>query len=258
MKKEIPLIMILIGVLGLMSGYYTMGLFTDSSSTEGNSFSTGTIEINSYRGGFDTISDPMFYTSREEGNTLGIPAYEGCKPTGLWMPGKSVIRSLLVYNGGNMDAAVEQVKADILEDNQNLAAEMVVKIYKVYPQSGDVKFQALQGDDTDKNEHIDFFTRSINRNILNNPEYYNHFLGINQEEIETAVEINEVLWEGSLYELCSGYKYLETPIYLKACEEIDAFGCILAFQVSMNPEAGNEYQGTVACFDFTIKASQSI
>ena len=58
---------------------------------------TGTVDIDTNRGAWDTVPGPMFYTTKEEGRTAGW-ATDGLKPIVEWAPGDLNVRSLKVYN----------------------------------------------------------------------------------------------------------------------------------------------------------------
>jgi len=66
--------------LGVTTG--TLALFSATTSGSNNTYTAGTLSINSYRDQGDSVPGPMFYTTPIEGQTpSNIP---GLRPTGLW------------------------------------------------------------------------------------------------------------------------------------------------------------------------------
>ncbi len=240
----------------LLLGRYTAAIFTASNRTPEHIFVTGAININSYRGGFDTVSGPMFYFGPEEGQTKGIPAYSGVKPTHYWVPGDSNTRSLIVYNRSSCEVMLKQVRAQCTDGDETLANQMDVAIYRVYPpENQTARFMTLKGDETNSGDIVDYFTRTLNQAILRDPNGHFPYMGISQEEIEQMIEEDSgLLWTGGLKELCTGFQDFTSPVVLAESVSGDSYGCILAFKIRVNPEAGNEYQDLSTCFKFQVKA----
>ena len=79
-KKKLTLLATtgIVGI-GLVAGGATYAIFTDSASNKANSFTAGTLNIESSRDDIPNYG-PMFYTDSTNSNV-------GAMPTGLWAPG---------------------------------------------------------------------------------------------------------------------------------------------------------------------------
>lgn len=86
----------------------TYAYFSDTVSSTGNTFQTGTLKLTSARNDMP-IEGPMFYTSTSSST--------GLKGTGVWYPGKSVSRILMVENDGSIDARLNSVLANVRSTN---------------------------------------------------------------------------------------------------------------------------------------------
>lgn len=209
--------------ISLIVGGSTYAFFSDTATNSNKTFTAGTVDIDSYRDGFDTIPGPMFYTTPSEGATPTEPSYDGLKPTGLWAPGDTHIRSLVVYNKGSLDAAIKQVKAEIISDNKNMASQMDVAVYKISPKylSDGTPFAPIPGDDTLDQPTLDWVSSTFNPFILGG----HHFFGTDelaQKLIEAQIPlIVEKLWNGSLTDLTTKYQDLsngqEVVLKTKRC-----------------------------------------
>lgn len=115
----------------LLIGGATFAYFTDQAGSAGNTFTAGTVDITAKRDMGDPLPGPMFYTNLEEGKT---PSGSNPNwPTGLWYPGKSDIRTLIVENTGSLDAYLDGISAEVgnISDPaiaQEFAAEMDVLV----------------------------------------------------------------------------------------------------------------------------------
>lgn len=238
-------------------GGATFALFTDQASTPEKVLTAGTVDIDSYRDGFDTVPGPMFYTTPEEGATPTNPSYNGLKPTGEWVPGMTVVRSLVVYNKGSLDAVLDTVRAELESDPKNMASQMTVGIYKVYPlctDSGPVI--PVPGDDTFDQALLDRTSKALNPWIKRGWGF--GVTGFSQWLIELNIDLGaELVWSGSLEDLVSGYQPLNQPVNLKSPGLLSTRGCLLAFVVHMDRDAGNEYQEAESKFGFTLNATQA-
>jgi predicted ribosomally synthesized peptide with SipW-like signal peptide len=131
MKRKLVLSAVLTVTVCLLVGGATFAYFTDQASNTGNTFTAGTVDITARRDMGDPLPGPMFYTTLEEGKTPtgGVPNW----PTGLWHPGKSEIRTLIVENTGSLDAYLDGLSAVIsnIDDPaiaQEFAGEMDVLV----------------------------------------------------------------------------------------------------------------------------------
>ncbi len=269
MKKKLMLISMVIALVTLLAGGATFAFLTDTASNSANTFVSGTVDIDAYRDGFDTIDGPMFYTTAEEGMTPDDN--RGLKPTGLWAPGDTVVRSLVVHNEGNLDSILYKAEA---EQFGNIPAgytdQMQVQIFKIYPAAwgypntnGDSLYLAMNQDDMQDVRTIfnDFVTAGEAGDILQ---------GYSQDTIEQILNNGSVgnwflsircakLWEGTLADLVNAPQEFSNPVYLYSLHpgaDIQD-GALLAFVVHMDQNAGNAYQGiSDVTFNFDVLATQ--
>jgi len=259
MKRKLILISFTVILLGLFVGASTFAYFTDSAHGNTKNFQAGTIDIDSYRDGFDTIPGPMFYTTAEEGATPTDPSYPGLKPTGQWAPGDTHIRSLVVYNKGSLDAILSKVKAEVISDPENLASKLNVAIYNIVPENlpNGTPFSPIPGDDTLDQELLNYTSNLINPFIMTA-----HYFGtdeLTQKFIESRINVRgQLLWSGKMSDLTSEYKKLNKGLSLKSnkAPQFRQRGCLLAFVVQLDKAADNNYQGAEAKFGFTLLAEQ--
>ena len=105
-------------------GGATMAFFTDVASNVNNRFSAGTVEIVAIRAMGEPIPGPMFYTTEAEGR---LPGQSGrIYPTGLWWPGRTVIRNLAVMNTGSLEVRLHKVSAQIESINGEIPTDAPV------------------------------------------------------------------------------------------------------------------------------------
>lgn len=104
MKKKIAGL-IVAGAVALTSlaGVATYAYFSDTATSSNNTVQAGTLELNAFRDDM-LISGPMFYTAPDAQN-------QGLKPTGLWKPGKSEARGLVIKNEGTVGAKMGKIYA---------------------------------------------------------------------------------------------------------------------------------------------------
>lgn len=261
MKKKLALLISVVVLAALAVGGATYALFTDDAINKNNTFVAGTVDIDSYRDGFDTIPGPMFYTTPEEGKTPTDPPYDGLKPTGIWAPGDTHIRSLVVYNKGSLDVVLNKIAANKISDPENINTQMKVAVYKVLPKflPNGTPFVALPGDDSMPYDQVEQTSLALaNWGIM----LANRFIDVEnlaQLAIEHQVNVNpHLVWSGTLDQLLNGYVDLDPEIAMKATGSpfVDR-GCLLAFVVQLDKEAGNDYQGADAKFDFSVLAEQA-
>lgn len=243
-------------------GGATFALFTDSASvapTAQDVMVAGNVDIDSYRDGFDTIPGPMFYTTPEEGATPTEPSFKGLKPTGVWAPGDTKIRSLIVYNKGSLDAVLSHVYAQIDTDPTNMAKHMTVQVYQILPQClpDGTPFAAIPGDDTLNQDLLNYTSQLINPLIL----MTDAFFGVEDDvqaiiEREAKVRANRI-YSGPLSTLRQGFQPLTKGIDM-AANDIDFAkrGCLIAFVVKLNKNADNLHQDADMIINFHVKASQ--
>jgi len=136
--RKIIITTITIMLFATLAGGATMAFFTDVAANVNNRFSAGTVEIVAIRAMGEPIPGPMFYTTEAEGR---LPGQSGSiYPTGLWWPGRIVIRNLAVMNTGSLEVRLHKVSAQIESINGKLptdepvlstsfANNMNVKIY---------------------------------------------------------------------------------------------------------------------------------
>lgn len=260
MKKKLYFILALVMVAAFAVSGFTYAMFTDQAVNQEKTFTTGTVDIDSYRDGFDTIPGPMFYTTKEEGATSTNPSFYGLKPVGLWVPGKTVVRSLVVYNQGTLDAVLDQVRAEIQSDPDNMASQMDVAVYKILPRylPNGTPFAPLPGDDTMDQDLLDHTSSMINPFILLTDAFFDTE-DLAQALIEAQIPATaDLLYEGDLSALTSGYASLSPAVNLKAAgNPFVKRGALLAFVAHMDIDAGNDYQGADAVFGFTVNATQA-
>jgi len=259
MKKRILLSTMIVMLACLVVGGATYATFTDAASNNGNTFVAGTLNIDSYRDGFDTIPGPMFYTTPSEGATPTSPSYPGLKPTGLWAPGDTNIRSLIVYNAGSLDAVLNQVKVETIADPTEMAGQMNVAVYKILPKylPNGTPFAPLPGDDTLDQVLLNQTSNAINPLIM----FANAFgvEDLTQKLLEKQIPAKaEILWSGKMSDLTAGYQDFDNDVNMKSIgNPFVKRGCLLTFVVQLDKEAGNDYKNANAKFGFTVQAKQA-
>lgn len=260
MNKKLYFILALAIVAVFAVSGFTYAMFTDQATNPEKTFTTGTVDIDSYRDGFDTIPGPMFYTTKEEGATPTDPSFYGLKPVGEWVPGKTVVRSLVVYNQGSLDAVLDQIRAEVESDPANMASQMDVAVYKILPQylPNGTPFAPLPGDDSMDQDLLDHTSSIINPLILFSNAFF-HAEDLAQALIEAQIPAEaDLLYCGNLGDLTGGYESLSPAVNLKAAgNPFVKRGALLAFVVHMDIDAGNPYQDADAVFGFTVNATQA-
>jgi len=91
----------------------TYAYFSDTVASEGNTFTTGTLTMDSVRDDLP-ITGPMFYTNITS---------DGLKGTGYWEPGKRLVRTLIVTNTGSLPAQLNHIQAQLINANGATDAE---------------------------------------------------------------------------------------------------------------------------------------
>jgi spore coat-associated protein N len=101
-KKKLTLLATtgIVGI-GLVAGGATYAIFTDSASNKTNTFTAGTLKIQSSRDDIPNYG-PMFYTNSTNSSV-------GAMPTGLWAPGDKKTRGLFLENKGSLEGVLKQV-----------------------------------------------------------------------------------------------------------------------------------------------------
>lgn len=107
----------------------TFALFTAQTNAANSTITAGKLCITSERDNSDPIPGPMFYVTAEQGKTPG--GVLGEIPTGLWAPGDSHRRTLIVRNPDScstMGAWLTSVKANLVSGDVMLADKLWVEI----------------------------------------------------------------------------------------------------------------------------------
>lgn len=106
----------------------TYALFASVTKVQTNTIQTGTICISSQRMTGQAVPGPMFYVTAEQGAaTVNGTTYPGTYPTGLWWPGRTQIRRLVVRNDC-MAAKLTGVSAVLTAGDPELAEDVTVAI----------------------------------------------------------------------------------------------------------------------------------
>ncbi len=117
MKKRLFLMAIAVALVSLMVGEATFAIFTDTAANTNNTFTAGTVRIETLRNQGDTVPGAMFYTTPEQGLVYNgdptNPNHLGLLPTGAWAPGDSHERQLDVLNAGSIPVKLTKIKADV-------------------------------------------------------------------------------------------------------------------------------------------------
>ncbi len=138
-KKFFLVLTVVLCTVALVAGG-TFALFTDSTSQADADFVAGTLSITSDRDEGDPIPGPMFYVTQAQGEVEGgAPAINA---TGVWAPGDSHTRTLVVQNfdaahGGSstMHAWLDSVQANLRSGDISLAEKLNVVVTTNYPGS---------------------------------------------------------------------------------------------------------------------------
>jgi predicted ribosomally synthesized peptide with SipW-like signal peptide len=133
LKKRFLILAMTVALVCALVGGATFALFTDSATNSAKDFTAGTVTIGSVRDNGDTVPGPMFYTTREQGmTTTGQP---GKYPTGLWKPGDTNARVLVLYNKGSLEARLTRIKASVdptasdIQPGSDAYREFINKMY---------------------------------------------------------------------------------------------------------------------------------
>lgn len=128
MKRAMWLLAAVLAAIAVAAGG-TFALFTASTSPADATYTAGTLCITNERDNGDPIPGPMFYVTAAQGQTPGgIP---GDLPTGLWAPGDSHRRTLIVRNPtscSSMGAWLTSVRANLASGDAALADKLWVEI----------------------------------------------------------------------------------------------------------------------------------
>lgn len=93
----------------------TLALLTSRTNSPDAEYSSSALVITSDRDDGDTFPGPMFYVTPAQGQTPS--GVDGAYPTGLWAPGDSKERTIIVKNhaanGSTMDAWLDSVQASL-------------------------------------------------------------------------------------------------------------------------------------------------
>jgi len=117
--------------LSLLAGGVSLALFTASAQNAAKTFTAGTVSIEAERDFGESVPGPMFYTTPQLGQVPSGPhaGEPGIHPTGLWVPGDSHVRNLIVKNTGSLRAKVVGLRAECAgsEDLKNALQVKVVR-----------------------------------------------------------------------------------------------------------------------------------
>lgn len=102
MKKKLMVLSVasMVGISGLVGGTYAF--FNDTEASANNSFTAGTLNIESFRDDIP-IEGPMFYTN---------DSLDGAMGTGLWKPGDSHTRGIYFENTGSIAGKLNKLSAN--------------------------------------------------------------------------------------------------------------------------------------------------
>lgn len=114
MKKKLALLLSLVLLCAISVGGVTYAYFTSFAVNNGNTFTTGTVEINIKRDNSDYVPGPMFYSSISDTNSKHKFPYDapGELPAG-WAPGDQLRRNLIIESEGSIDAKLTNISVNI-------------------------------------------------------------------------------------------------------------------------------------------------
>src|SRR5690606_6303508 len=114
--------------VGLLVGGASYALFTDTAVSENNTFTSGTLTLDTHRHDVP-IDGPMFYVGDNDDGRMG---------TGIWAPLDSHSRSMFIENTGSLDAKLTKLYASVDSgsvDAENFAEQAMVSVL-VYETGG--------------------------------------------------------------------------------------------------------------------------
>lgn len=124
MKKTFLISSMVVALVCMLVGGATFAYFSDSASNSGNTFVAGTVDIAATRDWGEPTPGPMFYTVLNEGRLPGqstnLNLYH---PTGVWYPGKSETRTMIIRNSGSLDAWLDGISAQVYNISDPAVAE---------------------------------------------------------------------------------------------------------------------------------------
>src|SRR5690606_19102825 len=97
--------------VGLLVGGASYALFTDTAVSENNTFTSGTLTLDTHRHDVP-IDGPMFYVGDNDDGRMG---------TGIWAPLDSHSRTMFIENTGSLDAKLTKLYASV--DSGGVGAE---------------------------------------------------------------------------------------------------------------------------------------
>lgn len=114
--------------VGLLVGGASFALFSDTTANSDNSFTAGTLTLDTHRHDVP-IAGPMFYVNDSDGGRMG---------TGIWAPLDSHSRSMFIENTGSLDAKLTKLKASAPADTVGMEkfAEQAMVSVLVYETNG--------------------------------------------------------------------------------------------------------------------------
>lgn len=126
MSKKKAAVLMLVGtlVLALAVGGATYAYFSSNVTSSGNVIQSGTIELTTRRIDLP-VNGPLFYKDDTP---------EGIRGTGYWVPGKQVMRQLVIKNDGSLPARMISVGANLVgneygdEVNEMFMDNMIISV----------------------------------------------------------------------------------------------------------------------------------
>ena len=148
-RKIISVFLVLTVALG--AGYATYASFTSGAAAVSPTMRAGTVNVSVERDQGDAIPGPMFYTTPAEGTQEVDPYLPGINPTGLWYPGKSETRAMIVRNTGSLPFRIYGLSATITDptpldgmDDTRLREALIVQV-SVVPFPGGLPLPLWEG-----------------------------------------------------------------------------------------------------------------
>lgn len=123
MIKKLLKSAMVISLAGSLVGGATFAAWHTTGTLTGNVVNAKTLLVAIGRDNGDSDPGPMFYTNDSQGGTGDVTGYNA---TGLWYPGKSISRNMIIKNTNtDMKIAVSNIKFSLynLQDDLNDAAD---------------------------------------------------------------------------------------------------------------------------------------
>jgi hypothetical protein len=215
--------------LGLSVGGATYALFTSGATNDGNSATTGTVNINTMRDNGDPIPGPMFYPNALD--PLAYHPYDAVDTSpsgesiGGWAPGDIIVRDMYLGNSGSLTARLVGVRAKVRES---------------YTQTTTADGQTATN------------TVSNGVTLATDPVAYNEFIDKMNITIKNS---NTLIFQGKLSELITGTLW-KKPVNEVLIAASPSGPLNLSFTAELSRTAGNNIAGKNLIFDFEFTAVQ--